>query len=57
MRAQNTIGTQISQTIRGTIFAKDRKLNKQISRYHIITPQIIRLSENPRQLISHFIMT
>ena len=56
MRAQKTIGTQISQTIRGTIFAKDRKLNKQNSRYHIITPQIIRVIENPRQSISQFIM-
>ena len=49
MSVQKTIGTQFIQTIKGTIF--DRKLNNHNSKCHIITPQIIRAIENPRQKI------
>ena len=63
MSAQKTIGTQFIQTIRGKIFAIDRKLNNQNSTWHIITPQIIREINYPRHLTillfssKHFIIT
>ena len=57
MSVQQTIVTQLIKTIRGTIFATDRKLHNQNSACHIITPHIIRVIENPRQLISQFNMT
>ena len=57
MSAQKTIVTQLIQTIRGIFFAIARKFNNQNSTCHIITPQIIRVIENPRQLISQFNMT
>ena len=49
MGAQNTIVTQLTQTVRGTIFAIARKLNNRNSTCHIITPQIITAINYPRQ--------
>ena len=57
MSAQKTIRTQFIQTFRGITFAIARKLNNQNSTCHIITPQIVRVVENLRQLISQFNMT